>query len=237
MFTGNSPDTKAFKSSFDTKIMDFVNVSDLTTYIFCPRFLYFRLKFGDEYITEMHAAREIYLSIRKGFDNNWAVERFKQLYGKDNLSVFSNALQKFRYDPMLDEFRPLDWEIKLESSKLKLKGILDEIVIFKNKKLPLTLSLKEPEKGNVWFKDLIKIASFCMLLEVNEGLVYYCFDGSLKRVEISRREKYQILKLIERVFKVKKGFVPEKREDLRCKNCVYAETCNSKPSTFASKFL
>ena len=216
--------------------MNFVNVSDLSSYVFCPRSLYFRFKFGDEQITEMHAAREIYLSKRKGFDVNWTVERFKQLYGKENLEILNNVIPKFKYT-ILDEFNPIDWEVKLESDKLKLRGILDELIEFRGKRLPLILSLKEPEKGKVWYKDLIKVTSFCMLLDCREGLVYYCFDGSLKKVEISRKERYQVLKLIERVFKVKRGFVPERSESTRCKKCVYNNICKSKPTTFASKFL
>ena len=215
-------------------------MSDISTYAFCPRLLYFRLKFGEDNVTETHAAKEIYLSKRKGFDNEWAFERFKQLYGESGIEIFNKVSENFKYNLILDEFQPIEWEIKLKSSKLRLKGILDEIVLFRDKKLPLILALREPEKGKgrkVWFKDLVKVAAFCMLLEVNEGLVYYCFDGELKRVEVTRREKYQVLRLIERVLKVKKGFVPERRESGRCNKCRYLEVCNSKPSTFASKFL
>jgi len=183
----------------------------------------------------MHAAREIYLSRRKGFDNDWAFERFKQLY--DEPEVFNKACKNFKYNLILDEFQPIEWEIKLESNKLRLKGVLDEIVLFRGKKLPLTLALRKPDGDKVWFRDLVKITAFCMLLEVNEGLVYYCFDGELEKVEITRREKYQVLRLIERVLKVKKGFVPEKQKRRVCSKCWYLEVCNSKPSTFASKFL
>lgn len=211
-------------------------MSDISTYTYCPRLLYFRLKHGENLVTEMHAAREIYLSKRKGFDDNWAFERFKQLYnGSDEL--FKRVAGKIKYSSALSEFTPIEWEIKLKSNKLRLRGILDELVSFMNKKLPLILSLRGPEKGNVWFRDLIKITAFCMLLGVDEGLVYYCFDGELKKVEITRKEKYQVLKLIERVLKVKKGFVPEKQEDERCSKCWYFDVCNSKPSTFASRFL
>ncbi|RLI74918.1 hypothetical protein DRO97_04680 [Archaeoglobales archaeon] len=213
-----------------------VNISEISTYAFCPRLLYFRLKFGDDDVTETHAAREIYLSKRKGFDNEWAFERFKQLYGESNAKIFAKAFENFKYNSILDEFKPVEWEIKLESGKLKLKGILDEIVLFNGKELPLILALRKPEK-DVWFKDLVKITAFCMLLDVNEGLVYYCFDGELKRVEVTRKEKYQVLKLIERVLKVRKGFVPERREGGKCNRCRYLEACNSEPSTFASKFL
>jgi CRISPR-associated exonuclease Cas4 len=120
-----------------------------------------------------------------------------------------------------------------------LKGSLDEIVALKGEKYPLSLSLRAP-KENVWFKDKIRTAAFCMLLEEvgikqNEGFVYHCFDGELRKVNVGRREKHYVLKLVERVLKLKKGFIPEKG-DVKCEKCMYNEACKNEPSTFA-RFL
>lgn len=109
---------------------------------------------------------------------------------------------------------------------------------FKGNEYPLILSSKAPNDG-VWFRDKIKIAAFCMLLEntENRGYVYHCFDGELRKVEVTGRDRYNVLKLVERVIRLHKGFVPERKESSKCGRCKYEDVCENEPSTFASRFL
>jgi len=211
----------------------FVTVGEISSYVVCPRLCYFRM-IDKVKPNDLHAVKEIYLSMRKGFDERWALERYSQMF--DDLEVFERSLKNFVFDSSLEMLRPLDWEVRLVSEKIRLKGILDEIVEFKGSRYPLILSLRSPEEG-VWFKDRIKLTAFCMLLELDSGFVYHCFDGNLKRVDVTRRDRYHVLKLIERVIRLKKGFLPERKEKRLCLKCEYREACASRPSTFASKFL
>ncbi len=219
--------------------MMFVNVSEISAYAICPRLCYFRMQDKIK-PTELHAVREIYLSKRKGFDESWAFERFSQMFSDDEL--FERALNNFKFDSSLELLKPIDWEIRLKSEKIKLRGVLDELVEFKDKRFPLVLSLRCPKEG-IWFRDRIKLAAFCMLLKSNglncdKGFIYHCFDGELRVTDIGRKERYYVLKLIERVLRLKKGFVPEKTKNAKlCEKCDYRDVCDSKPSTFASKFL
>ncbi len=211
----------------------FATVGEITSYVVCPRLCYFRMM-DKVKPNELHAVKEIYLSLRKGFDEEWAFERYKQAFGEEE--KFKRALESFKLSPSLNQLRPLDWEIRLVSERMRLRGILDELVSFNGRSLPLVLSLKSPEEG-VWFKDRIKLTAFCMLLNVNAGFVYHCFDGELRNVKVGRRDKYYVLKLVERVIRLKKGFLPEGREGKFCERCEYRDACRSEPSTFASKFL
>ncbi len=217
----------------------FANVSEISAYVVCPRLCYFRMRDKIK-PREINAVKEIYLSRRKGFDENWAFERFSQMF--DDEELFKVALENFKFDRSLERLKPVDWEIRLKSEKIKLKGILDELVEYRDRKFPLVLSLRSP-KDDVWFRDRIKLAAFCMLLKANgvnceRGFVYHCFDGKLRAVEIGRKDRYYVLKLIERVLRLKRGFVPEKTRNSKiCEKCDYVEVCSSKPSTFASKFL
>ncbi len=216
----------------------FANVGEISSFVICPRLCYFRMRDRIK-PNELHAVRELYLSRRKGFDEGWAFERFTQMFG--NSEVFGKAKEKFVFDSSLQLLKPIDWEVRLACERIKLKGILDELVEFRDRKYPLVLSLRSPTEG-VWFKDRIRVTAFCMLLksrglECDRGFVYHCFDGNVRSVEVGRREKYYVLKLVERVLMLKKGFFPEKRESKACEKCEYREVCDSKPSTFASKFL
>lgn len=212
-----------------------IYVSDLMNYLKCPRLCYFRSKFKSK-LNEMNAVREIYFSLRKGYDFEWARNRFLELGGDER--TFEKAKSNFKYSSKLESLSPIEWEIKLESERYKLKGILDELVEFKGL-YPLILSLKSSE--SVRFREKIRIASFCLLLkergiETDCGFVYYCYEGQLKRVEIGRRERYYTMKLIEKVERVKKGFIPEKGRNVKCDLCEYKEVCESKRSTFLEKF-
>ncbi len=214
-----------------------INVSDLTSYLTCPRLCYFRMRFGTK-LNEMNAVREIYLSLRKGYDLEWAENRFLELGGDEE--VFDKAKGNFKFLKEIEILKPVDWEIKLESERYRFRGILDELVEFQSKPHPLVLSLKSPKK-DVKFKDRIKISAFCMLLkengvECNRGFVYYCYDGVVRRVDVGRRERYYVLKLVEKVERIKKGFMPEKGKNVRCEFCEYRDVCQSKPSTFQEKF-
>jgi len=71
----------------------FVNVSEISTYSVCPRLRYFRMRDKAKPI-ELNAAKEIYLNKRKGFDESWALERFSQIFGDEN--IFKSALRKFK---------------------------------------------------------------------------------------------------------------------------------------------
>ncbi len=217
----------------------FANVSEISAYVVCPRLCYFRMRDKIK-PTELNAVKEIYLSRRKGFDESWAFERFSQMF--DDEELFRRASENFKFDRSLERLKPVDWEIRLKSEKIRLRGILDELVEYGDRRFPLVLSLRSP-KDDVWFRDRIKLAAFCMLLKANgvnceRGFVYHCFDGKLRAVEIGRKDRYYVLKLIERVLRLKKGFVPEKTRNTKiCEKCDYVEACSSKPSTFASKFL
>jgi len=213
-----------------------INVSDLTSYLVCPRLCYFRERFESS-LNEMNAAREIYLSLRKGYDFEWARERFVEFGG--DVEIFNLANSKFKFSRELENLKPVDWELKLKSERYRLKGILDELVEFRSNLYPLILSLRK--SGDVRFRERIKVSAFCILLremdlECNRGYVYYCYDGEIKTVDVGRRERYYVLKLIEKVERVKKGFLPERGRNVRCEFCEYFEVCSSSKSTFWDRF-
>jgi CRISPR-associated exonuclease Cas4 len=218
----------------------YVSVSEITSYAYCPRLCYFRQRFGEE-PNVLNAAKEIYLSLRRGLDFEWAKNKFISLGG--SLEFFERAKTEFAPLDALQKYKPIEWEVSFYSEKYRLKGVVDEIVN-DSRIRPLALSLKSP-RGGVWFKDAIKIASYQILLnesgfvaeKVESGLVYHCFDGVLREVEINRKLRLHVIKLIERVLRVRGGFIPDRREGKRCLNCSYFQDCKVTGSTFASKFL
>lgn len=214
----------------------FARVSDLTSYLYCPRLCYYRNRFEEDYVSEMHAARDLYISLRMDLDKDWAYKKFVSYFGQKHESLFKKAAQKFTYCSTIQEIEGVDWDVLLQSEDYRLRGKVDEVVRIDKDKVPLTLSLNSPEK-DVWFRDRIKLTAFCMMLETTIGYVYYCYDGELKQMEVKRKDKRNVLKLVERVLNIKKGFIPEKRDNKKCEKCVYQQRCEDKRFTFAQRFF
>jgi len=216
----------------------FANVSEISSYVVCPRICYYRMRFGSK-SGDGIAMKEIYFSMRKGFGMDWARERFLEI--SDDEEVFESVRSRFVFDSDLSSLTPVDWEVKLRCERIRLVGVLDEIVEVDGRRYPLVLSTRSPKEG-VWFRDRIKVTAFCMLLrsvglDCSRGYVYHCFDGELRNVKIGRRDRYNVLRFVEKVIRLKKGFLPEGREGKFCERCEYRDACRSEPSTFASKFL
>ncbi len=207
-----------------------VRVSDVVNYLRCPRLSYFSIHSPEDFPSELKAAREIFLSLRKGLGYEWAYERFSTLY-PDSRDVFVEASQKFVLSDELEKLKPVEWEKHFYSEKLGLRGTIDEV----HESSFLWVSLRVPKKER--FEDKIKAACYSLLSGIQKAYIYYCYDGKLKRVEFGRREKYNALRIIEKVKKVEKGLLPERKESYLCEKCRFRSSCFERKSTFASKFL
>ncbi len=212
-----------------------LNLSHLTSYLTCPRLSYYRIRNKEDSFTELQAVREAYISLRRGFDLNWAEKRIKILHNFD-AEVFKKAVDKMIFNKRaLDELRAIDWDVSVRSEKFGISFTIDELVE-KDAIAPLYVALKAPER-DVWFKDAIKIAAACICCNYSFGFVYYAYSGELRICTVNFGLKRSFLKLLERVKMLENGFLPEKKEGEYCKICKYKEICSSQPETFASKFL
>ena len=211
-----------------------IKLSHLTSYVTCPRLCYFRIHAGEESFTEFNAAREIYLSLRQGFDLEWAKMRARALHEAFDESIFDSAAGKFVY-PRIN-CKSVEVDAVLKSEKLDLLVSVEEIVECNGERIPLFLSLTPPEKG-VWMKDMIKAGAAALAGNYSNALIYYAYTGDIRIVEATFNLKRRVIKLIERVKFVKRGFLPERRESGYCDYCSFREECESRAETFASKFL
>ncbi len=216
---------------------DKVRVSDITSLIFCQRYCYFNLSFPEETTaSKFQAMKEMYYSYRNDAQNweKWAKNRFLAIYGKESEEIFNSALKEFKISKEVDEIESVETEVEVYKEELNLTGILDELV---EGNKPLILGYKAPESG-IWYRDRVKLTAFCMILDKKDGFVYYCKSGKLKGYEVTPKDRKVVIKAIDRVNKLKKGFLPEKTDKKnKCKNCKYKEICDVKDETFASKFL
>ncbi len=209
-----------------------MKIADITSFITCPRLAYFRIHFSEDRANEYHAAREIFLSLRKGLGYEWAYERFRSLY-PDSDDIFKEAASKFRYSEELERIEPLEWEVFFESEKLGLRGVVDEIT----KSGEFMVVMLRKARDTFSFKERMRMAAISLISEIESGHAYYAFDGVLKKYTAARRDRYNVLRILEKLRRIEKGFMPERREGERCKSCEYRESCEARPSTFLSRFF
>ena len=209
-----------------------MKIADITSYITCPRLAYFRIHFGEDNPNEYHAAREIFLSMRKGLGYEWAYERFISLYPNSE-EIFRSAASKFRYSEELERIEPLEWEVFFKSEKIGLKGVVDEIT--RNGEFIVLMVRKSKEEFT--FKERMRLAAVSLISQMESGYAYYAFDGVLKKYVAGRRDRYNVLRIVEKLKRIEKGFLPERKENERCKSCEYRDSCETRPSTFLSRFF
>lgn len=209
-----------------------IKIGDLTSFITCPRLAYFRMHQEKDVPNEYHAVREIFLSLRKGYDYEWAFERFSALY-PDSKDIFALSASKFRYSEELENIKPASWEVYFESEKLKLKGVVDEIT----EKGKFLIVMLKKNSDDFTFKERMRLSAISAISGIKEGYVYYAYDGFLAEYKETRKDRYNLLRILEKLRKIEKGFLPERKESQRCQICEYYEECNTKPETFASKFF
>ena len=214
-----------------------ITLSQVISYLTCPRVCYYRMQNDENVYTERHAARDIYISLRMGFDINWAKKRSKMMHENFNQDVFEKAVRNFVLVDQLNNLMPIDWDVIVKSQEMDLVAAIDEIVVApSSQQIPLFVSLNAPERG-IWYRDMMKSAVLSLMRGYNHSLVYYAYSGELRRVLVSPALKRRAIKLVERVKMISKGFVPQKIESNYCKICNFREDCLNQPDTFASKFL
>ena len=209
-----------------------LKVGDITSFLTCPRLAYFRIHHGIDVPNEYHAVREIFLSLRKGLDHEWAFERFSALY-PGHREVFVRAASRFRYSDELESIRPKEWEVFFESERLGLRGVVDEVT--EDGRFIVVMLKKNSE--NLTFRERMRLTAISTISGIQEGYAYYAYDGLLVEFRETRKDRYNLLRVLEKLRKIEKGFLPERKERDRCKSCEYRESCETKPSTFLSRFF
>jgi len=209
-----------------------MRIADITNFLICPRLAYFRMHFSKNEANEYHAVREIFLSLRKGFDYEWAYERFSTLY-PNSKEIFTRAASQFKYSEKLDRIKPKMWEVFYESEKLGLKGVVDEVT--EDGRFMVVMLKKNTEEFT--FRERMRMSAISSISGMEEGYVYYAYDAILMEFKETRKDRYNLLRILEKIRKIEKGFMPERKEGKRCESCEFRESCMTKPSTFLSRFF
>ena len=140
---------------------------------------------------------------------------------------------------------PVKTDPILYSKRIGLSGMPAKLVCHDGNVVPSVIKTgKYPENG-VWNNDRLHVGALAMLVEeeygktVEYGFVEYARYGIVRKVIVRANDRRQILKIGNRVKKIKDGTMPDKKESTLCTHCNFSEMC-SKCSTkvsLASRFF
>jgi len=164
---------------------------------------------------------------------------------RDIANNLESAISQHGKEEFTSCIDPVKTDPILYSGRMGLAGMPAKLVCHGGKTVPSIIKTgKYPENG-VWNNDRLHVAALTMLVEeeygktVEYGFVEYARYGIVRKVIVRANDRRQILKIKNRVGKIKDGTMPDKNESKLCGHCNFFDMC-SKCSTkvsLAAKFF
>lgn len=159
-----------------------------------------------------------------------------------NLTSFIDEHGK---EELLSCINPIKTDPILYSKRIGLSGMPAKLVCHAGNIVPSVIKTGKCPENGVWNNDRLHIAALAMLVEekygktVEYGFVEYARYGIVRKVFVRANDRRQILKIGNRVKKIKDGTMPDKKESKLCEYCSFLDICNkgSMKASLASKFF
>lgn len=192
-------------------MLESITISEVIEYLFCPRFIFFQ----NSLTIPQH--EETRYKVQKGRRIHDSKEKRNKNYLRKKYHVIKKMLSVYLY-----------------SEKLRVRGIVDEVLFLKDgSACPLDYKYAE-YKGKIFKTYKFQIVLYgLMIMEqfnviVKKGLICYTKSNHLiKEIEITDKIISQSKKFIEEIFDIiQKGYFPESTEyKKRCLDCCYRNIC------------
>ncbi len=126
-------------------------------------------------------------------------------------------------------------EIRVDSEKLRLKGIIDQVYAYESDYVPFELKTGSIPSDGVWPSHRIQVAAYSLLLqekfgmEIKEGFVFYLDSKEKRRIAINPFMKEEVMQITDEVISLLEGkelpdFCSNKN---KCRSCGLKQTCYS----------
>ncbi|MBP2030018.1 CRISPR-associated exonuclease Cas4 [Methanohalophilus levihalophilus] len=138
---------------------------------------------------------------------------------------------------------PVEIELILSNEAIKLTGQIPAIVELDETPSPMLIKTGNAPESGIWKNDRIHLAASSLLLaeysgtHAAEGIVQYAASGNIRRTRIHTADRRNALNVIKKIEKIKKGKMPERKENPLCESCEFRESCISKPTSLASRLF
>lgn len=196
---------------FDTEQTLMITPSEVLEHVYCPRFTWFMN------VQNIPQHEETRFKVLKGRE----VHRRRSIENRDYLRRKIGVIKR-------------EIEVYLASPKLKLRGIVDEVLWLKDGTMaPLDYKYTEA-RDSVFKTHETQILMYAMLIQeiyqqpVTHGYVAYVRDGSqLIEVPVTEENTAKVQLLIQQIFDIiTTGRLPRRTAHrIRCEDCCYKNIC------------
>ncbi len=135
-----------------------------------------------------------------------------------------------------DKLTPkIESEFRINSESLELNGIVDQIEIYPEGRVPIELKTGSMPNEGVWPGHRIQVGAYAMLMEekfgqqIKEGIIHYLDPNVRRQVVINPFLKQEVKELKDKV----RSMLEEKEiptitdNENKCKKCGLKEQCNN----------
>ncbi len=125
-------------------------------------------------------------------------------------------------------------EVSVASPKLRLRGVVDRLMIYRNKIIPVEIKTGKSQGGRAWKSHLIQIAAYMLILgdswegsDVSKGVVRYVDEKKSVDVAMNPFLREEVLRTRDSVLKLlSSAEIPPKVKNLnKCRSCGIREQC------------
>jgi CRISPR-associated protein Cas4 len=124
-------------------------------------------------------------------------------------------------------------ELRVDSDKLKLKGIIDQVHIYEDEYVPFELKTGRTPQDGVWPSHRIQLAAYSLLLQehfnkpIKEGFIVYLDTKEKRHIAINPFMKEEVNKIVDEIITLleSKELPDFCNNENKCKKCGLRETC------------
>jgi len=132
----------------------------------------------------------------------------------------------------------IESELKITSEELGLRGIIDQIEIYKQGFVPIELKTGKAPKEGIWPGHRIQLVAYALLLEekfkveIKEGFVHYLDTKQRRHIALNPFMKIEIKDLIEKVNKLlnSRNIPDYEKNQNKCMVCGLKKRCYDEES-------
>ncbi|MCK4521067.1 MAG: CRISPR-associated protein Cas4 [Nanoarchaeota archaeon] len=182
---------------------------------------------------------ELDLNLGEVFKNTWPLILEESETRASNVMNFIQMNNLYGEELWKNLTPKIESEIRIESEKLNLKGIIDQLEIYKQGIVPIELKTGKCPAEGVWPGHKLQVAAYAMLAEekyrqeIKEGFIFYLDHKEKRHIAINpflRQEIKDLIKKIELMLKSKE--IPNiVKNQNKCKNCGIKEECYKRLKT------
>ena len=194
---------------------NFVSVTDIKHFIYCPRIIYFEKVLHVE--PQLGSQQEESKRIHEELEEKELRRKGAILYSKE----LENAEKFFR--------------VPLTSKKLRLQGTIDCIIKFGNEYIPIDYKNMESNKGKPWTDHKYQLVAYALLIEENyqaivkRGYINYIPEKLAVKIDITPTMKTHVKRILTQIEEIiqKEKPPPIRVAKEKCTGgCGYKWICN-----------